>query len=75
MKVNIFQIANKEWEVFVTQARKGTLEHPYDIVIGPKLANPDKVLKGEATPKSLNEIQYVLTSEKSAQIFSKYIKK
>ena len=75
LKIKLFQSGDIEWANFVTSARKGTLVHDYDIVIGPKLANPDQVLKGLSKPKALNQIQFVLTSEKSAKIFSKYIKK
>ena len=75
LKIKRFASPDEEWAKFVTLGRKGELVHDFDIVIGPKLANPTQVIEKSAIPKALNEIQFVLTSEKSSTIFSKYLVK
>ena len=74
MKIKVFENADAEWADFVTKGRQGTLVHDYDIVIGPKLANPDDVLAGIEPPKAIKkQKQIVFTSDKAAQLASKHI--
>ncbi|MFK7112921.1 DUF3990 domain-containing protein [Flavobacterium oreochromis] len=73
LKIKTFDSANDEWADFVTKSRKGELLHDYDMVIGPKLANPDEVLNGIKSPRALKEMQVTLNSEKAAKLFSNFI--
>ena len=63
----------QRWADFVTQARSGTLVHDYDMVIGPKLANPQQVLQGLESPKALKEIQITFNSQKAVDLASQHI--
>lgn len=74
LKIKIFEGPTKEWAEFVTKARNGTLKHDFDIVAGPKLANPKDVLTKGATPKGIKkQIQIAFTSEKAVEILNKNI--
>ena len=73
LKIKTFDGATEEWADFVTQARSGTLVHDYDMVIGPKLANPQQVLQGLESPKALKEIQITFNSQKAADLASQHI--
>ena len=54
---------------FVEAARKGTLEHDYDIVKGPKMSNPSAVSDNIEKPEVLNKgTQIAITSEKAAKL-------
>ena len=54
---------------FVEAARKGTLEHDYDIVKGPKMSNPSAVSNNIEKPEVLNKgTQIAITSEKAAKL-------
>lgn len=72
LNIKRFDGPTEEWADFVTKGRQGTLVHDYDIVIGPKLANPADVDAGLA-PRALNQDQVAITSDKGAAVASKYI--
>ncbi len=58
----------------MTKGRKGTLKHDYDIVAGPKLANPKGVKDFGAAPEAIKkQIQIAFTSEKAVKILNKNI--
>ena len=72
LKVKTFNEPSTEWGEFVTKSRTGSANHSYDLVVGPKLANPFEVIQGLEEPKAIkNQIQYAFTSEKGAKLLSK----
>jgi len=73
LKIKVFEGPTEEWADFVTKGRNGTLAHNYDMVIGPKLANPDKVITRLEPPRALSEMQVTLNSKKAAQLASQHI--
>ncbi len=75
LNIKVFDSPTQEWADFVTKARTGNLVHDYDVVIGPKLKNPWDVKEGFALPKAHKELQIAITSEKGANILTKYLKK
>lgn len=75
LNIKVFDSPTQEWADFVTKARTGNLVHDYDVVIGPKLKNPWDVKEGIALPKAHKELQIAITSEKGANILTKYLKK
>ncbi len=69
LKIKTFDSGDKEWSDFVEAARKGTLEHDYDIVKGPKMSNPSAVSNNIEKPEVLNKgTQIAITSEKAAKL-------
>ena len=68
LKIKVFESGDKEWGDFVKAARNGTLEHDYDLVIGPKLKNTVGIEYGQE-PKVLDKgTQIAITSEKAAKL-------
>ena len=73
LNIKVFDGVSDEWRKFVTDARKNILIHDYDVVIGPKLANP-YLLKSWTKARALKkEIQIAFTSKKGVDMLNKYI--
>ncbi|WP_454938436.1 RHS repeat-associated core domain-containing protein [Capnocytophaga gingivalis] len=69
LKIKVFESGDKEWGDFVEAARQGKLEHDYDLVKGPKVANPKGVSNGIEKPEVLDKgTQIAITSEKAAKL-------
>ncbi|WP_262494790.1 DUF3990 domain-containing protein [Flavobacterium columnare] len=67
-KLNIkkFDGASDEWAKFVTDGRAGKLEHNFDAVSGPMLANP----RGK-NPKPIGS-QFAIFTDKAAKLFDNF---
>lgn len=68
LKIKTFQDGSDEWTKFVLDGRSGRLQHDFDIVSGPMLANPNR-----GKPIAFKQ-QTALFSEKAAKLFEKNIK-
>ncbi|MEQ9944760.1 RHS repeat-associated core domain-containing protein [Pectobacterium aroidearum] len=70
LNIKVFNSADSEWADFVTRGRRNTLNHSYDAVSGPMLANPRSVRNG-GIPRATGS-QLAIFSEKSATLFDKF---
>ena len=72
----IFDVANKEWGQFVTDARNGRLQHNFDYVEGPMLANPGtgpgRIGSG-AAPNPIGS-QLAIFSQNAVKVFQRYLR-
>lgn len=70
LNIKTFDTTNSEWADFVTKGRANTLNHNYDGVSGPMLANQSAAGEG-ASPRPIGQ-QLAVINNKAAKLFNKY---
>ena len=68
LNIKTFDSATDEWAETVTSGRRGTLNHAYDGIDGPMLANPRR-----GKPKPIGH-QLAIFTDKAAKLFDKHNK-
>jgi len=63
----VFRSASKEWEQFVKAGRRGSLQHAYDFVEGPMLANPT----GQISVAIGHQI--AIFTDEAAKLFNRFL--